>query len=266
MTKSGFYDVDQNDPARLVAALDRRSSARLYELYRAAIVRAVETTTGPVLDVGAGAGHLVDRLSALSDGRLVLGIEPSSALVEAARSAGRPVIRSTGAALPFRQASVGCVIAERVLQHVDDVAAVLAEMDRVLKAGGLLLAADPDHQMVRLAVPHLQDLADRLVRWRARSGTACPEAVAVSCTWLRDRGYSVTQETFRCATANFSDARVITNFPEWAQLAREAGEDVSPDEAADWEEHWRQQASAEADQSAWFYWPVVITAASRPSV
>jgi ubiquinone/menaquinone biosynthesis C-methylase UbiE len=264
VSKSGFHDVDQNDPARLVASLDRRSTAQLYEPYRTALLRFVLTTTGLILDVGAGGGHLVDRIAAAYPDRDVLGVDPSAALVAAAHAAGRPVLRSTGSALPFQSATAGCVIAERVLQHVYDVPAVLVEMDRVLQRGGLLLLVDPDHPAVRLEVPHLQGLADHLVRWRARAGTVSPAAAELSRSWLEAHGYSVSQETFWCSTADFTAARVITNFPEWAKLARDAGENVSTGELDAWEEHWRRMSGTQVDASAWFDWPIVLTAATRP--
>lgn len=266
VTKSGFNDVDQNDPARLVAALDRRSSALLYEPYRTAMLGHVTTTSGPIIDVGAGGGHLVDRIATSHEGRLVVGVEPSAALVKAAHSAGGQIVRAAGEALPLAPSSVGCAIAERVLQHVDDVPAVLAEMDRVLGPGGLLLLADPDHRAVRLRVPRLQHLADRLVHWRARAGTASPGAVGLCHSWLSGHGYSVRQETFLCTTSSFAEARTITNFPEWAHLAKEDGEDVSLPDVSAWEDHWRRVADSGANKTAWFHWPVVLTLASRTPV
>lgn len=263
VTKSGFHDVDHNDPARLVAALDRRSSARLYAPYRDSLLRRIESTGGPVVDVGAGGGHLVERIAAALHGQVVLGVEPSSALVRTALEAGRAVVRGEGHEIPLPDASAKCVISERVLQHVEDIQAVLAEIDRVLQINGLVLLADPDHAAVRLSVPHLQDLADRLVRWRARAGTASPAAAALSLAWLSDNGYTATQETFWCSTADFTDARVVTNFPEWAQLSKDSGEVVSGEEVAAWEAHWRNAADSPASGDAWFNWPIVVTEARK---
>lgn len=194
---------------------------------------------------------------------MVLGVEPSAALVRTALKAGRTVVRGVGNEIPLPDASVKCVISERVLQHVADIPAVLKEVGRVLQIDGLLLLADPDHAAVRLSVPHLQDLADRLVRWRARVGTASPAAVSLSQDWLSDHGYTVTKETFWCSTADFTDARVVTNFPEWAQLSKDAGESVSDEDVAAWEEHWRSVAGSQVTGDAWFNCPIVVTEASK---
>lgn len=263
MTISGYSDVDGTEPDRLVRALDRRSSASLYEPYRAALMSAVADTTGPVLDVGAGGGHLVERLLARQPGRVVLGVDPSHELTRTALAAGRPVLVGTGAALPFPSASIGCLVAERVLQHVAAVEDALHEMARVAARGATLVLADPDHGRVALGVPGQQDLADRLVRWRAIEGTASPDAVVRTLAWLRSTGWAVSQQTFMCHSSDFAQARTVTNFPEWADLARSAGVPVSEREVDAWVAHWRAVETACGRGPAWFHWPVVLTIARR---
>jgi hypothetical protein len=87
--------------------------------------------------------------------------------------------------------------------------------------------------------------------------------VSLSQDWLSDHGYTVTKETFWCSTADFTDARVVTNFPEWAQLSKDAGESVSDEDVAAWEEHWRSVAGSQVTGDAWFNCPIVVTEASK---
>lgn len=262
--RSEFSDVDGTRPEHLVASLQRRSSARLYEPYRSFILESVASTSGAVVDVGAGGGHMLGRLASAFPHRFAVGVEPSAALVEVAASHGRPVVRASSEALPFGSSSVGCVIAERVLQHVYDVPTAISEMLRVLEPGGCIVLADPDHASVLLRVPELQELAGRLVAWRARAGTATPDAAHVSRRLLESEGLHVSQRMFTCATSSYADARVLTNFPEWARLARLGGEDVEEGEMLGWESLWGEVAEGRmsSPEGHWFQWPVVVTVAS----
>ena len=265
MTKSGFFAVDANNPKHLVASLERRSSARLYAPYRSALMAKVAETKGAVLDIGSGGGHMVGTLKDLLPERAIIGVEPSKILTRKALAQGRPTINASGSNLPFPDGSTGCVVAERVLQHVANIGDILAEVTRVLEYGGRIILVDPHHAGARLKVDGMQDLADQLVNWRAESGTVTPNAPEVSAKWLKEHDYNVLQEVFVCETGLYEDARVITNFPEWAKLAREAGEPVTEKAVRLWEEHWGKQAHAEPSQENWFHWPVVMSVAElRP--
>ena len=264
MTVSGYSDVDSNDPVRLVGSLARRATVQLYEPYREALLAQVAGTSGLVVDVGAGGGHLLRRISTVMPGRAAIGVEPSTAMASVACAAGNRVVLGSGSNLPLRDGVAGCVVAERVLQHVPDVRSVLVDAERVLGGTGKILAVDPAHAEVRLAAPAIQDLADRLVAWRARCGLASPDAASVAGNWLTRSGFTVAQATYWCETSEYVPARSITNFPEWAQLAQDAGEDISNLAVRTWEQHWTRVATTgEADVSPWFHWPMVLTAAMR---
>ena len=114
-----------------------------------------------------------------------------------------------------------------------------------------------------MGVPGQQDLADRLVRWRAIEGTASPDAVARTLVWLRSTGWVVSQQTFMCHSSDFAQARTVTNFPEWADLALSAGVPVSEGEVDAWSAHWRAVEASRDGGPAWFHWPVVLTIARR---
>lgn len=87
-----------------------------------------------VLDVGAGDGRLLTELRR----RGQAGVDPRP---------GGNVLAGRAEALPFPDASFDAALLVRVLAHLQDPAAALAEARRVLRPGGLLLVAahGPDH-------------------------------------------------------------------------------------------------------------------------
>jgi ArsR family transcriptional regulator len=100
-----------------------------------------------VLEIGVGTGGLLTELAARAS--KVIGVDHSPAMLEEARN--RLVDRGVSGVelrlgemshLPLSDASVGCVVANMVLHHAADPAAVLAEIRRVLAPGGMLLLAD----------------------------------------------------------------------------------------------------------------------------
>jgi len=94
-----------------------------------------------VLDVGCGGGILAEDFARL--GCRVTGVDPSAPSLEAARRhASREGLDITyeqagGERLPFADASFDTVCCCDVLEHVDDVDKVIAEIARVLKPGGV---------------------------------------------------------------------------------------------------------------------------------
>ncbi|MFU2210813.1 DVU_1556 family methyltransferase [Solidesulfovibrio sp. C21] len=92
-----------------------------------------------VLDVGCGPGA---SLAFLTDAKLTAyGLDASSFFT---RQAGRiaPVVQGLGQTLPFREESLDGVLCECVLSASGDGPGCLAEIARVLRPGGLLLATD----------------------------------------------------------------------------------------------------------------------------
>jgi arsenite methyltransferase len=103
---------------------------------------------GIALDVGCGPGTVTASLAraAGTDG-LALGLDLSQAmLARAVRAEARPQIaflRADAQQLPLRDETVDAVVSIAVLQLVPDPAAALAEMARVLRAGGRLAVMVP---------------------------------------------------------------------------------------------------------------------------
>ena len=90
-----------------------------------------------ILDVGCGDGQL-SRLATQQGASLVVGIDPTwNQLTVARERAGGPVYgRSGAAALPFPDETFDAVVACLVFEHIRDVDDAIAEVARVLRAGG----------------------------------------------------------------------------------------------------------------------------------
>jgi SAM-dependent methyltransferase len=112
-----------------------------------------------VLEVGCGNGVLLARLAegVGSEGRVV-GVDHSATFVEQARaqvaraglSAVVTVQQADAYALPFAAETFDLAHCERVLMHLEQPTAALAEMRRVVRPGGWLIAVEPDWAGIRI--------------------------------------------------------------------------------------------------------------------
>ena len=116
-------------------------------------------SVGSVLDVGSGVGHWGRLLShVLPADATVVGVDREPAWVEeAARRAhehglGDRFAYRLGDAheLPFEDASFDLVTCQTLLIHVPDPRAVIREMMRVVRPGGLVLASEPNNRSLAL--------------------------------------------------------------------------------------------------------------------
>ncbi|MEW1861454.1 class I SAM-dependent methyltransferase [Streptomyces sp. NPDC088194] len=100
-----------------------------------------------VLEVGAGTGMFAAALARWTDARLVVGVEPSPAmLAEAHRlhpAAHRPdrlhFAAGRAEAVPLRPRSVDLALLSRVIHHLPDRRACARELARVLRPGGVVV-------------------------------------------------------------------------------------------------------------------------------
>jgi SAM-dependent methyltransferase len=99
-----------------------------------------------VLEVGCGQGELAQRLAA-ELGVPVVAIDHSPRMVELAQERGVDAKVGDVQAIAFPDESFDCVVAAWMLFHVPDLDRGLAEIARVLRPGGRLVAATngPDH-------------------------------------------------------------------------------------------------------------------------
>lgn len=138
LERPGFGDLDRRLVTRWAAELDR---ARV------------------VLDLGAGPGTLAAHLRATRPGLLVVEIEPSPDF------AATPTrLRARGEALPLADGSVDVAICLSSIRHVGDRGATLAELRRVVRAGGRahVLELDPTASPARIAA-HARGVRSRVL-------------------------------------------------------------------------------------------------------
>ncbi len=110
---------------------------------------------GKVLDVGCGRGLLLDRLRRL--GWQVLGTELDERAAHYARyRLGLPVLTGSLQSLSLPDDEFDLVVMWHVLEHLPCPLAVLCEVSRILRPGGLLVLAAPNFASceARWAGPH----------------------------------------------------------------------------------------------------------------
>jgi demethylmenaquinone methyltransferase/2-methoxy-6-polyprenyl-1,4-benzoquinol methylase len=117
--------------------------------WRRALVRAAAPRAGErVLDVATGTGMVAAELLAQCDCSVV-GIDQSAAMLAAARArfagadcARVQLVEGQAEALPFADASFDVVTFTYLLRYVDDPAATMRELARVLRPGGRIASLE----------------------------------------------------------------------------------------------------------------------------
>lgn len=110
-----------------------------------------ELTPGTsLLDVGCGPGTITADLAArVAPGR-VIGIDPSTSVIDEARTLNHGDAVEFAVAnvydLPFDDSTFDVVHAHQVLQHLDEPVRALEQMARVARPGGLIAARDADYE------------------------------------------------------------------------------------------------------------------------
>ena len=115
-------DPDGRDPQEIAAAVVRASGPRA------------------VLEVGCGTGAFSERLTAENAAATVIATDQSERMVALAAERGVDARLADVQDLPFADASFDVVVAMWMLYHVPDLDRALAEVRRVLRPGGRLVA------------------------------------------------------------------------------------------------------------------------------
>lgn len=110
--------------------------------------------TSTILDVGCGPGTIsVDFADIVSPSGHVVGVDSAEGIVQSATSEhgkSRPnltfQVADVTKGLPFADGTFDIVHAHQVMQYMTDPIAVLREMRRVCKSGGLIAVRDVDYQ------------------------------------------------------------------------------------------------------------------------
>lgn len=109
---------------------------------------------GDILEVGCGTGLILGRVA--GPGRRAIGLDLSRGMLAGARGRGLEVVQSTATSLPFDDESFDCTYSFKVLPHVADIEAALAEMARVTRPGGAVLAEFYNTRSLRYLVKVLK--------------------------------------------------------------------------------------------------------------
>ena len=117
---------------------------------REIFLRVLDRELGPlndgrrVLDVGCGTGTMLGYLARYGEAE---GVDADEQAVRFCRARGLDRVQHVAnGSLPFADATFDLVTALDVVEHVDDDAAILSELRRVLRPGGTLLLSVPAYR------------------------------------------------------------------------------------------------------------------------
>jgi SAM-dependent methyltransferase len=239
---------------------DPRVAARVARAYATPDLAAVREAQvdllapGPgwrIADIGCGPGAFAEALCAR--GARVTAIDPARAMLAAveARGLGCELVQAAALDLPLPSASHDAACLVQVLEYVDDPVAALREAGRVVRPGGVVLAADTDWDTQGFNV------ADRALGRRVSHAVtdAKPDGWAGRRLrgWLAAAGLEPEQRraVVLDATEWGGDTFIAHNWPVMRRVVEQAGSVA----AADLD---RFEAEIEASAaSGAFYWSVV---------
>lgn len=120
------------------------------EVLGAFLRRAVAEKVDAALDLGSGRGANVELLARHARSVVAADVSEEALVDAAARHAGLPVrpIVLPGTGLPFRDGAFALTVCTEVLEHVHDLAATAAELERVTASGGTLVISTPNYANV----------------------------------------------------------------------------------------------------------------------
>jgi ubiquinone/menaquinone biosynthesis C-methylase UbiE len=103
-----------------------------------------------VLEVGCGTGLILKDVA--GEARRAMGVDLSAGMLRRSHERGLRVAQGDATSIPFASESFDVVCSFKVLPHVRDLAAALAEMARLLRPGGVLLLEFYNRRSLRYLV------------------------------------------------------------------------------------------------------------------
>lgn len=139
------HDLDKfyNHPNSIFRYIENKRIRKLIE-------HAEIKDTDKVIEIGCGAGHILERIP---NGKLY-GIDISDIQIERAkqRLGGRvELAKSPGEKTPFENKFFDKILCSEVIEHVLDPSPLLIEMKRILKDDGVLSLSIPNENLINFA-------------------------------------------------------------------------------------------------------------------
>ena len=168
--------------------------------------------TDTILDVGCGPGTITVDFAALASKGKVIGSDAVESVLSQASdyAASRGLTnvkfqKDDANALPFEDNTFDIVHCHQVLQHVNNPVAILKEMRRVAKPGGIVAAREADY-MTFAWYPEPPEIARWMELYQkvARTNGGEPNAGRYCHVWAREAGFEpdtieATWDTWRYA-------------------------------------------------------------------
>jgi ubiquinone/menaquinone biosynthesis C-methylase UbiE len=181
---SGWYERERHEPYhRMLDELE----VGIVERYGA---------NRDVLEVGCGTGLVLEKVAQFA--RTASGIDLSAGMLAKAAARGLPVAQASATALPIASASVDVAYSFKVLAHIPDIKTALAEMARVVRPGGWVLAEFYNTRSLRRLVKALKPASavsektnDEAVYTRYDDAKAIRSYLPPELTWVTSRGIRV---------------------------------------------------------------------------
>jgi ubiquinone/menaquinone biosynthesis C-methylase UbiE len=149
-----------------------------------------------VLEVGCGTGLILDRVRGFA--RSARGIDLSAGMLQRAVGRGLAVAQASATALPVPDASVDVAYSFKVLAHIPPIADALAEMARVVRPGGWVLAEFYNTRSIRRLVKAMKPATavsdttnDEAVYTRYDSADDIRGYLPPSLKWVTSRGIRI---------------------------------------------------------------------------
>lgn len=202
----------------------------------------------PVIDVGAGTGLWSERIARWVPAP-VIALEPSPAMLSVLsekRAPGVAPVQGRGEALPVRDGACGAAWLSTVVQHLDDLPAAAAEVDRVLAPGGVAMVRSvfPDQPSGQIHLLEFFPAAatvlaefptlDEIVQTFERAG------LGLRCRYAPTENASATRSTFLKRVTSRADSLLrgiadvdfaagVKGVEHWAGEAPDAPVQFRPD-------------------------------------
>ena len=182
-----------------------------------------------ILEAGCGTGLLLERAEGFAGS--ASGVDLSAGMLSKARERGLEVVQGSVTQLPYRNESFDLVYSVKVLAHVEDIEMALAEMARVTRPGGYVLAEFYNPRSLRYLIKSLKSPTaisaatnDEAVYTRYDDVAQIRRYLPASLTWEGSRGVRIVTPVshvhkvpvlgaaFRAAENALADAPWARNF------------------------------------------------------